>query len=344
MIFLKQLFAIAFCLQTCFSQSLNCDNFDLRAVYVGSSEKIAENISFYQKNSINAVVIDVKNDVGEITCNLGNYKTNSSIKDIKSLLTELKKAGFYTIARVVVFQDREKVNEAPNLAIRNKDGSIYVDKEGKTWLNPYSKEVQNYIIDVAKLAAQAGFDEIQFDYIRFPPFKSLENTNIADDLKIKTKTQVINEFLQVAVSELHKLNVKLSVDVFGCIIWERNGNGTSGKLGQDYLSIAQIADYICPMIYPSHWQNFSFDVEYPDLHPDIVVEKSMELSKDVLLELHAAKVRPYLQAFTARWLKKGSWQFYKKAQIQSQITALNKTGIKQFCLWDPSGKYLALNM
>ncbi len=324
------------------SETLKCENFEIRAIYVGASGKIVNKIQFAKKHSINAFVIDVKNDIGEITCDLGNYKSNKNIGDIRSLLMKLKKEGIYTIARIVVFKDKSKIEEDPNLAIKNKDGSIYIDKEKKSWLNPYSTEAQNYIIDIAKLATKAGFDEIQFDYIRFPPFKNLYQTKIENDLKTVSKVQLINEFLKKAVNELHKLNVKVSVDVFGCIIPDCMGKLTqesSENLGQNYKDIAEIADYICPMIYPSHWPIDSFNVEYPDLDPFTIVKKSMELSKKALGLGHSQKVRPYLQAFSATWLKKGSWKFYKQKEVQSQIDALRYSQISQFCLWNPSGNY-----
>ena len=340
--FLRYMFIIFIFYQYGFAENLKCENFEIRAIYVGASDNILSKVRLAKKHSINAFVIDVKNDIGEITCDLGNYKSNRNIKDIKSLLTQLKKEGIYTIARIVVFKDKIKIEATPDFAIRNKDRSVYIDKEKKQWLNPYSNEVQNYIIDIAKLAAEAGFDEIQFDYIRFPPFKSLYKTNLENDLKTKSKIQLINEFLKRATEELHKLNVKVSVDVFGCIIPECMGELTkesSENLGQNYIDISQIADYICPMIYPSHWPIDSFNITYPDLDPFTIVKRSMILSEKALGETHRRKVRPYLQAFSATWLKKGHWQFYKLKQVQSQIDALKYIKITQFCLWNPSGNY-----
>ncbi len=342
MSFLHYIFLVFIFFQEGISETLKCENFVIRAIYVGASDRIANKIQFAKKHSINAFVIDVKNDIGEITCDLGNYKSNKNIRDIRSLLIGLKKEGIYTIARIVVFKDKLKIEENPNLAIINKDGSVYIDKEKKSWLNPYSEEVQNYIIDIAKLAAKAGFDEIQFDYIRFPPFKNLYQTKIENNLKMISKIQLINEFLKKAVNELHKLNVKVSVDVFGCIIPDCMGKLTqesSENLEQNYKDIAQIADYICPMIYPSHWPIDSFKIEYPDLDPFTIVKKSMELSKKALGLGLSQKVRPYLQAFSATWLKKGSWKFYKLKDIQTQIDALTYSQIRQFCLWNPAGNY-----
>lgn len=340
--FLYYIFLVFIFFQEGFSETLKCENFDIKAIYVGASDKIASKIPFAKKNSINAFVIDVKNDLGEITCNFGTYKSNRNIKDMNSLLSKLKKEGIYTIARIVVFKDKLKIEENPNLAIKNKEGSIYIDKEKKRWLNPYLQETQNYIIDIAKSAAKAGFDEIQFDYIRFPPFQSLYNTNIENYLKEKSKIQLINEFLKKAVNELHKLNVKVSVDVFGCVIPNCMGELTqksAENLGQNYEDIAKIADYICPMIYPSHWPIDSFNVKYPDLEPFTIIKKSMQLSKKALGLIHSQKVRPYLQAFTATWLKKGHWQIYKQKQVQMQIDALKYSHISQFCLWNPAGNY-----
>ena len=124
-----------------------------------------------------------------------------------------------------------------------------------SWLNPYNREVQKYLIKLAKKAIKAGFDEVQYDYIRFSAYKSLNETDIAENFIIKSKVEIINDFLKKATKKVHKHGGKISADVFGCIIpylfsgWEDN----AAVLGQDYEKIAAIVDYICPMVYPSHF-------------------------------------------------------------------------------------------
>lgn len=312
---------------------------DIRGLYVGAARNISGNIKIAKQLGLNAFIIDIKTDSGEITCDLGNpsLKSNNFIKNIKPLLNNLKKQGIYTIARIVTFKDKAR----NDLLIKNRDGSIYHDKEHVSWLNPYNPKVWDYIIEVAELAATAGFDEIQFDYIRFPPFKSIEKTEIYNNLKQKGRIELINDFLDVIVPRLHKFGVKVSVDVFGCIIPESMGNDSrisSQNLGQDYAAIASRVDYICPMIYPSHWQSDSLGLKTPDLQPYGVVEKSLKCSKKILGKL-SSKVRPWIQAFSATWLKPGTWQDYKRKQIDEQINAAKSVGVNSFSIWNSKCSY-----
>ena len=345
--FLNFILFVMFCVSTVFCQvrKLDCEDFNIRGMYVGASDSIFNKIGLAKQLKINAFVIDVRDDFGDITCDLGDSKIKSEkyIKDIKSLLNVLKKNGIYTIARIATFKNKMKKGRTADVPflIKNKDGSIYFDKEKVSWINPYKKEVQKYILKIAKLAAKAGFDEIQFDYIRFPPFKSLENTEVAEFLKKKSKIELINEFLDFVVPSLHELKIKVSADVFGCVIPETMGilsAESSKNLGQDYMSIASKVDYICPMIYPSHWPIDSFDIKYPDLEPYKIVKKSMEYSNNALKH-QSNKTRPWIQAFSATWLKNGIWKEYTIKQVQDQINALRESGIKEFCLWNPSARY-----
>lgn len=338
------LFSIFACqsIRLCQATQLNCEDFEIRGIYVGASNDIMKKLERAKNLNINAVVIDIKDDFGDITCDLGDPKLQyeSHIRDIKKLLTNLKSKGIYTIARIVTFRDRsEYIND--NFTIKNRDGSIYVDKEKMSWINPYNKAVWNYITKIAEAAAKIGFDEIQFDYVRLPQYKELETTSIGDNLKSKKKIQIINEFLDFAVEKLHGLGVKVSADVFGCVIprsLEKRSSKSSENIGQDYVAISKKTDYICPMIYPSHWPLGALKTRYPDLEPGKIVERSMEYSNKAL-GTEFQKARPWIQAFSASWLKKGTWKKYRISQIQEQVDALRKLNIKQFCLWNSAARY-----
>ena len=331
----------AFSLPACAKTELDCADFDIRGIYLGASNKILSKLKNAKNLNVNAVVIDIKNDFGEITCDLGEPEISYTpyIRDIKKLLKELKKQGIYTIARIVTF--RCETGSIGDFVVKNKDGSTYVDEEKMSWLNPYDKRIWEYIAKVVVATAKVGFDEIQFDYVRLPQYKSLERTTIASELKTKSKTQIVNEFLDFVISKLNGLHVKVSADVFGCAIPEALGaksTWSSKSIGQDYTVIAEKVDYICPMIYPSHWVKNSFGVKCPDLEPRKIVFRSMEYSKKALSE-KSQKARPWIQAFTASWLKKGCWQKYTMKQLQEQVDALRGLGIKQFCFWNPSARY-----
>ena len=322
---------------------LNSSKCTLRGVYVGAPSKV-EAILRSVVPGVNAVVIDVKDDSGNITYNLGDdgfkpyYKSAPMARDI---VLKLKSMGFYTIARIVAFKDKKKALSDSKLAVTNLNGTVYVDKEKMVWLNPYKKATHDYLISIAKLAADAGFDEVQFDYIRFSHYSSmLKNTNVWRHIEKKSRINIVNEFLSKVVNELHKKHVKMSVDVFGCIIPEAMSTykSDSENLGQDYVKISQIVDYICPMIYPSHWPANSCGVQKPDINPYKIVDIVMQLSKKALGR-EQVKVRPWLQAFTASWLKRGMWKKYGNKEVKQQIDASVKHGVKEICLWNPSGNY-----
>ena len=313
-------------------------------VYVSAPNKIERILKSIVKG-VNAVVIDIKDDFGNITYDLESDKYKPYYKTapkIRNIISELKARGIYTIARIVAFKDKKKTSSDHKMAIMNNNGTLYVDKEKMSWLNPYKSEVQDYLIDIAKLVADAGFDEVQFDYIRFSHYNSmLQHTNVWKEIKRKSKIKVINEFLSKTVKILHKKGVKMSVDVFGCIIPESIGTykSDSENLGQDYVEIANIVDYICPMIYPSHWPANSCGVPKPDLDPYKITNIVMKLSHKALGN-NQKKVRPWLQAFTARWLKKGMWKKYRIKEIQEQINASTKNDVSGICLWNPQGNYV----
>lgn len=305
---------------------LDVEDCDLCGLYVQSGSR-ANELSNQLPQSINMVVIDLKDDNGNIT-----YRENLNTNDVnlKDLVKALKSKGIYTVARIVVFKDNKKAKEDPSMAIRNKDGTICYDKTGTAWLNPYNERVFDYVINISRLAVSLGFDEIQYDYIRFCSEKNFNISGLTKhDAKYgKNRIEIINEFISKAYNIIHNMGCKLSVDVFGCTIphiystWEQDIK----VLGQDYETIAKTVDYICPMIYPSHWCPVS-RFKYPDLYPYDIVKYVMEVSNEYV---EPEKVRAWIQGFT---LKRGKYQIYTLKEVQAQINALRELGYKSFCIW-----------
>ncbi len=330
--------------------ALNVKKCELVGAYVSSSCNV-EKLAKLKTKGINAVVINIKDDDGNILKDL-----NNGGEKVAEVVRQLKERGIYVIGRIVAFRDKKKVQERKYWAIRNKDGSVYQDKEKMSWLNPYNEEVQKYLIRLAKQATKLGFDEVQYDYIRFCSYKSLNDTALASEFAQKSRTEILLEFLTKAAQKVHKYGGKISVDVFGCVIpnlfnnWEKNQE----VLGQDYEKMAEIVDYICPMIYPSHFTyNFvpirtevkdgkprKIVFKAPDLHPYGIIKESLLASNDVVPK---EKVRPWLQAFSAKWLKSGFWKKYDNADVQKQIDATTDNEVTQCCLWHPAGNYNILN-
>lgn len=286
----------------------------------------------------NAIVIDIKDEYGKLTCKLdidGIETVASPIENMKSIVKELKTNGFYTIARIVAFKDHIK----ENLSIKNENKSVWTDEDGASWLNPYNAEAIKYIADITAKTADLGFDEIQYDFARFPASLK-EDINLGDGSKEKQRTKVITEFLKEQAEVLHKVKVKLSTTIEKDVIAEVSDQAEDNikALGQDYAKIAEVVDSVCPKIYPSQFEKKTMGIDNPDEKPYDTVKKVLELSEKVLKSNSNAKaiVRPYLQAFTS---KKDNGHEYTKKEIDEQIKAAKEIGIKQIGLFNFSGNY-----
>ncbi len=297
---------------------------------------------------INAVVIDVKNDSGYITFNVDHPivqeidADRNYIKDIRKLMDTLYEHDVYPIARIVAFKDPQLAENKTDYAIHNKDGSVWKYKN-IAWLNPYNEDTWEYIVDMAKIAADVGFKEIQFDYIRFEATKYLDGAYFGNIDPDKTRRDAILEFVDYAMAELKPLGVVVSADVFGTIIASEIDSKT---IGQEYIEMAKRLDVICPMVYPSHYGFGYFGAPsgvHSDHYPYETILGSMELSNQRYEEIgedeHGAIVRPWLQAFTASYLGSGNYITYDAAAIREQIQGAYDAGLNEWLLWNASNKY-----
>ncbi len=321
----------------------------VRGIYVtgpraGTDKYIQELVSLVDSTELNAMVIDIKNDSGEITykMDLPTVKEIGAgvnyISNIKQLITDLKEKDIYLIARIVAFKDPILAAERPELSLKKKDGTTFRDKDGLSWVNPYKKEVWEYLVDVAKVAVKLGFDEIQFDYIRFSTDSGMKDVDFGDEAKKHTKIEMITEFTKYASNELKPLGVFVSADVYGAII---DSKVDADIVGQNYVDMSKYLDYICPMIYPSHYADGAYGIEYPDLEPYNLILKALNKSKVVLKEIdedkNKAVVRPWLQDFTASWL--ANYKTYGTEEIRAQIQAVYDAGYEEWILWNGYNNY-----
>lgn len=295
-------------------------------------------------SEINAMVIDVKNDSGRITYAMGGTKASeigavtNTIPDMEQLVKTLRNKNIYLIARVVAFKDPFLAELRPELAIKNRDGSPYKDNNGEGWVNPYKQEVWDYLIEVSKKAAEIGFDEIQFDYIRIPTGKGIGNVDFGEEAKTKGTEEVIIEFTKYAYEAIKPLGIFVSADVYGTII---SSSIDAGLVGQNYVEMSKYLDYISPMIYPSHFGEGNYGIEYPDLEPYNIIRKVMVASKTKLNLIpegeHKAMVRPWLQDFTATWVK--PHMNYGGEELKEQIRGVYDAGYEEWLLWNASCVY-----
>lgn len=322
----------------------------VKGIYVtakeAGSDKLSELVELADKKEINAFVIDIKDDFGRITYSMDSQQVKkigadtSFIPDIHALMKTLKKKNIYPIARIVAFKDPYLAEHRKDLAIKNKDGKVYRDKDGLCWVNPYKKEVWDYLIEVATAAASVGFKEIQFDYIRFSTDPKLKKADFSALAEGKTKEDIIMEFTKYACKKLKPLGVSVSADVYGAII---NSSIDAKIVGQNYVEMSKYLDYICPMIYPSHFGEGNYGINYPDLKPYEIIKKVMTASSLKLKKIpkgkHCAIVRPWLQDFTATWVK--HHMQYGGEELRDQINGVYAAGYKEWLLWNARGNYSA---
>ncbi|PNZ70062.1 GTP-binding protein [Staphylococcus croceilyticus] len=327
----------------------------VKGIYVTSNstqgEKLDELIKFIKDSKLNTMVIDVKDDEGNITMklNTGNKNVDKNTLDIvdgKKLLEKLHDNNIYPIARIVTFKDTKLANEHPEWSFKNSDGSVWTNGKGDSFINPFMKEVWDYDITVAKAAAKAGFQDIQFDYVRFP--EGFENE--ADSLtynkgdyknsKLSSGDQrvdTITKFLEHANKELKPMGVNVSADVFGYSALVKDAPG----IGQSFPKISKNVDAISSMIYPSHWSNGDFGLQAPDTEPYKTVNRYIQKENNLLDTLGKDKPisRPWIQDFTASYLGSGNYIDYDAKQVSEQVQALKDNGVNEFLLWNAGNEY-----
>lgn len=318
----------------------------ISAYVAGTKDLMDEIIRHIDETEINAVVIDVKDDNGRITFSMDSPLVSEIaavkrfIPDMEGLMKQLKEHNIYTIARIVAFRDPYLPELKPELALKLSDGSTYRDNKGMAWVNPYKQEVWDYLVEVGIEAHKMGFDEIQFDYIRFSTEKGVNNVVYdQEDTRGRSKTDIITEFIEYAYERLSAEGVFVAADVFGAII---GGGVDSDAVGQSYGDMADHLDYICPMIYPSHYGDGYFGIDHPDTRPYDTILAALKGSKEDLRD-HGKEegreivVRPWLQDFTASYLE--HYIEYGDEQIRQQIQAVYDAGYDQWILWSAACRY-----
>lgn len=324
----------------------------VRGIYVtGNSaggSRFHELVELVESTDLNAMVIDIKEDHGYLTFvpdedfPFADISRNM-ISDPEGMMELLEEKQIYPIARIVVFKDSVLAEKRPDLSF-TENGKVWVNNRGEAFVNPFEKEVWEYNVEIAKMAAELGFQEIQFDYVRFPEgferrddilsyslgdYEELEMDNV------KKRVEAVTDFVAYAREELSQYDVDVSVDIFG---YAATLEETPG-IGQNFSRIAENVDIISSMIYPSHWTSY-FGIEKPDLEPYRLVTEYAKVENVVLGRLENPPVsRPWLQDFEAPWLYNGPPKQYGKKEVEAQISALYENGINEFLLWNAGNVY-----
>lgn len=302
-------------------------------------------LALLDETELNAVVIDVKNDEGNLTYRpaVGTAVELGAcvryIQDLPGLVAKLKEHGVYTIARIAAFKDPLLAEERPELALRYADGTVVSESGGAAWVNPCEPEVWAYLEETALGAVEAGFDEVQFDYVRFPTGKAGAELDLGEAGAERERSDVIADFLETVTASLHAQGVRVSADVFGTVITNR---ADAALIGQDYAQLASIVDYVCPMVYPSHYAAGAFGLEVPDQQPYETVYGALSRSAQTLFAAELpqeAGVRAWLQDFTATWVR--GHLDYGAAELRAQIQAVYDAGYTDWLLWNARNVYTA---
>jgi hypothetical protein len=298
-------------------------------------------LNLLKRTELNAVVIDVKEDRGFIPYRSDVLLAEEvgahdfiMVKDFDALMNWFEENEIYTIARVVVFKDSVLASSRPDLAVKDSlTGGIWRNRKGLAWTDPFCEEVWDYNIAIAKDAAKRGFDEIQFDYIRFPTdgdvsraVFSMENTSL-------NRVAAISGFLKKAREELKPLGVKIAVDVFGYTTWRKDDMG----IGQRIEEMAKYVDFISPMVYPSTYHDgipgYQCAIAYPYEIVYFSVKRAVERLEGV-----EVSVRPWLQDFRDYAF---DGRAYSAREIRAQIRGAYDAGASGWMLWDPRVRYTA---
>ena len=305
--------------------------------------KMDDLIDLVDQTELNAMVIDIKNDEGKVT-----YKMQSEqvleidagvryIPDIEELVAKCKEKDIYLIARIVAFRDPYLAERKPEWAVHTKNGEIFRDKNGMAWVNPYCREVWDYLVEIASEAAHVGFDEVQFDYIRFSTDIGEEEVDYGPESESVDKIQIITEFTEYLYEKLVPQGVYVAADVFGTVI---DNETDQAIVGQNYVQMAAHLDYICPMVYPSHYYSGSYGIKVPDAEPYRTINAAALASVealDAMPEGNRAHVRLWLQSFTASWVS--GHISYGPQQIRDQIKGAYDAGYDEWILWNASVNY-----
>ncbi len=287
--------------------------------------------------NLNSIIIDIKDDTGKISFKSEDPllqeigSTENRISDIDILLTELNEKGIYIIGRIAVFQDPFLIHVWPEEAVKKSSESedLWLDRKKIGWIDPGSKKTWDYVATLAEESYKRGFDEINFDYIRFPSDGNMREIYYPLSSG-KVKSEVMESFFQYIYERLEPQNIVTSADIFGMTAVNTDDLG----IGQILEKTVPYFDYISPMVYPSHFPSGWAGISDPAGEPYAVIKKSMERAYERVVAMgeDPKKLRPWLQDFNLGAV-------YTSELVRAQIQALEDIGIYSWLMWSPRNVY-----
>lgn len=302
-------------------------------------EKLKEMI---KTTELNSVVIDIKDSTGSISFVDESLQTNHGggcvVKDMKEFIEELHKEKIYVIGRISVFQDPLYTKLHPELAVKSySTGGVWKDRKGLSFVDVGAKKYWDHVIDIANSAYNVGFDEINFDYIRYPSDGNMKDAHYTYTIGTSTKSEMVENFFSYLHEHLKGKGMKISADLFGLTTVAMDDLG----IGQVLEKALPYFDYIYPMVYPSHFGPGSAGFSKPAEHPYEIIKYSMNgaLEKEEAYKIKngiststPSKIRPWLQDFDLG-------ANYGVPEVRAQIKATYDAGITSWLAWDAGNKY-----
>jgi len=314
--------------------------FSPKALYVsfwaaGSKKYMNRILKLAKETEINTVIVDVKNVYGDLSYlsdvklahKIGAHK-NRRIFNIENFIKQLKENGLYVIGRVAVFKDERLASHKKAYALKKLDGDIWRNREKLAWVDPFEMKVHDYVASIAADAASRGFDEINFDYVRFPLNKDLVYQKKSTQAN---RVAAISSFLKTANKALLPYNVYTSVDTYGYVCW--NNNDT--RIGHTIESLSKHSDYIAPMLYPSGFGPGILGFKDPTEHPYEIINASINeaLKKS---DISSLRFRPWLQSFKDYGYDR---KFFRSKEVAAQIKGAQNAACSGWMLWNPASKF-----
>lgn len=318
----------------------------LKAIYMtswvaGTKSLRDQLVQIIEDTEVNTIVIDIKDYSGKIVYPVEyNQKLKEfgseeiRVPDLRDFIEKLHKKNIYVIGRVAVFQDAYFVKHRPEFAVRNKSGSaVWKDRKGISWIDVGAVEYWDYIVDIAKESHQIGFDEINFDYIRFPSDGNMQDISFPWSSTTPRDVALKNFFVYLH-KHLEGTDMKTSADLFGMTTTETNDMG----IGQIFENAFPYFDYVMPMVYPSHYPSGFIKYKNPAQHPYELIQYTMKSAVDRRNALATstgqklAELRPWLQDFDLG-------ADYGPKEVRDQIKATYDVGLTSWALWSASNKY-----